>query len=293
MKPDCGQYKDSFSALIDKQLDLPNVSAVEEHLVDCQDCSEHLDQMRLLSRTLSNCLSDIDKGSIDIWMDVADKMPNLCELVQGEMSNFLDGELVLASQEGVRGHLKECNVCLKQFRDLNTTNRLIAEGMNLSSKTQIDLWPLIRTQLNEDCNVIENDLSAFVDQQMPTERHRIVTAHILECPRCSETVRSFSRLGTLMENLYKPPVLVGPELLGGVKSKLQVVPFTPKQQAKPSNRFPTILVASIAAGLGGIALLCFAMVATGRPQAVSCERVLIHTAFAQTPDSPEAAVYEH
>jgi anti-sigma factor RsiW len=293
MKSDCSHYKDSFSALIDKRLDLPDVSAVEEHLLDCADCTQHLAQLKLLCQTLSHSFSSAPGSAADsdIWSDVAGKLPNPCELVQADLSNFLDGELVSAAQEGVRGHLKECNNCLKQFRELNTTNRLIVEGLGLPPKTKVDLWPAVKTQLNDNCNVIENDLSAFIDQQMPTERHRNVTAHILECPRCGDTVRGFSRLGDLIEQQYGPGQTNGPDLIAGVRNKLRVVPFTPKEQVKPARRFPVFLVVSLLVGLFAIALLSMAVILHVHPHEISSEDVLINTAFAKTPQSPEAAVY--
>ncbi|PWT94882.1 MAG: hypothetical protein C5B53_12220 [Candidatus Melainabacteria bacterium] len=290
MNLDCAHHRECFSALIDQQLDSLNQGALEEHLCNCHDCSTRFADQKAIGQRLSDYFARTGESVPDLWNGLIDKLPAACELILTELSAFLDGELTSAAQEGVRVHLKDCQECLKQFRQLNTTNRLIVKALELP-ETRLDLWPNLKAQLNENCTLIKSELSAFIDQEMPMQRHRNITVHILECPTCSEAVRRFSGLGELITKAYLPQLSDNLNVLSGVRSHLKVVPFTPKEKPKAKAKLVYVLAALITVGLLVGAFALMAMIIGKESCQISAEAVLIQSDFKRPFDSAEAVVY--
>ena len=298
MKLDCLSYENKFSALIDKQLDWQNLNALEEHLADCPKCTDNLAEFKTFCHTLSNFLScdqqyKVVPTDIELWHSLQSNLPNVCELMRCEFSAFIDGELTKSAQEGIGKHLKDCINCFKEFKKLNATNSSIIQGMELAPQVNVDLWSSIKSQLNENCTLIESDLSAFSDQEMPAERQRNVTIHILECCHCRDTVSKFFKLADLLKKDYVPAVLPDMDLMSGIKSKLQVVPFRRKRQPKLiDNHYLAIALASLV-GLGLCAGLYIVALVSMPPPALTSEDFLIRTALAKVQAVPETILYEH
>jgi anti-sigma factor RsiW len=291
MSLECAHHQERFSALIDKQLARSDQGALEEHLCNCQDCSVKFARHKAVNHRLSKYFATSAAPVPDLWLELKDRLPRPCELILSELSAFLDGELTSAAQEGVRVHLKDCNDCLKQFRSLNTTNRLIVKALELPPRTRLDFWPALKAQLNENCTLIASELSAFVDQELPIKRHRDITVHILECPTCSETVRRFSGVGELITKGYVPNVPDQLNLIPGITGQLKVVPFQSKEQAKAKANRPRLFALAIAVGLLICTLLSIAVIMFGEAPLSSSEDVLIQADFGRAFDSAEAIVY--
>lgn len=293
MSMECAHHQASFAALLDKQLNMPEQGALEEHLCNCHDCATLFAEHKVLGQKLSHYFLQAGSELPDLWSGLEAKLPPACELIVAELSAFLDGELTRAAQEGVRVHLKDCQQCLAQFRVLNTTNRLIPRALELPAKTKIDLWPQLRAQLNENCTLIASELSAFIDQEMPMQRHRDITVHILECPSCSDTVRSFSGVGELITSGYQPLVPENLNLLPAVTRELKVVPFTAKDKPKEkAGRIPLIAVCA-ASGFLMLAMLCVLAFAYSARPLISAEDYLVRTSFGRPLGNAEEIVYAH
>lgn len=290
MNMDCAQHQQSFSALIDQQLDSLKQGALEEHLCNCPDCSNKFAEQKAIGQRLSEYFKALN-GVPDLWTGLKEKLPPTCELILLELSAFLDGELTSAAQEGVRVHLNDCQECIQYFRKLNTTNRLIVKALEFPEKSQLDLWPALRAQLNANCTLIKSELSAFIDQEMPMQRHRDITVHILECPTCSEAVRRFSGLGELIAKSYTPDAADTLNILSGVKSNIKVVPFTPREKPKSKAKLVYISAAVVTIGLLVGAFGLMAMVIGGEASLESAEAYLIRSEFRRPYDSAEAVVY--
>src|SRR5208283_3909395 len=136
------------------------------------------------------------------------------------------------AQEGVNIHLKECATCLESFKALNATNRLLVKGFELPAAQVVDLWSGVNARLNADCALIDNELSAYLDQEVVTLRHRAITKHLTDCQNCRDEFSHLSLVGDMIRESYKPDIPSDFNLWPGIKSKLAVVQFTPKSQPK-------------------------------------------------------------
>ncbi len=297
MDNSCTRYRTELSAFIDGQLDKEQHSEVQVHVGNCELCTSELDSLKSLTSFLASGLAVQEDIIPNIWTAIQNAMPSICELMRTELSAYLDGELTAAAQEGVNKHLKECPECLAEFKLLNATNRLLVKGLELPAGVKVDLWTLVKAQLNEDCALINTELSSYVDQEVPTLRHRSITAHLIDCPDCRIRFNGLSAVGDMIKDSYKPDLPENFDLWPGIKSKLQVVPFTGKQQASPKQRFGGQRVYLTAAAAVMIAVIGSLAFWFGTPQPVTADTVssegyLIESALKEPTDVAEAAVYE-
>lgn len=297
---ECLSIQEELSAHLDGQLTGSLKSRVEGHLENCSGCQTELDSLKQVQSFLSKAFSGEGANVPDIWEKMAGQVPSVCDVIQEDLSAYLDGELTVPAQEGVNKHLKECETCLSQFTELNATNRLLAKGLELPASAKVDIWSGVKSRLNADCALIDNELSAYLDQEVVTLRHREITKHLTDCPSCREEFGRISSIGELIRESYKPEIPENLDLWPGIKSKLTVVQFTPKNQSKEKSRGIGIdrrvyIGVACAAGfvaLFGMAALWLTGPADGGLKRVSSEEYMIESILLEPADKAENVIYE-
>lgn len=302
MGRECTRYETEMSAIEDGQVETSVKVEFEEHVGQCSECAEQLKSMKSLGTLLSSALSAENVEVPDIWALMQDKLPSVCEVMQEDLSAYLDGELTAVAQEGVKDHLKECENCMADFKRLNATNGLLAKGLELPETVSVDIWTAVKARLNEDCALISTELSSFVDQQVPQARHTAITAHLFECTNCRTQFDSMTRVGELIREAYQPDFPENFDLWPSIKSKLQVVQFIPKvqqQQAQPkqkplARRLYLIGAAAAIVGIIGSVAVWLTMPVNSGLTPVSSEAYLIESSMpgAAQPAAEEVVYYE-
>ncbi len=294
--PECLTIRDELSALIDGQVSGSLKSQIEDHLGGCESCRHELESLKQVQSFLAKAFSQSAEDTPDIWAKMAASVPSICDVIQEDLSAYLDGELTVPAQEGVNQHLKECQTCLGLFKDLNATNRLLVKGLELPASTTVDIWSGVKARLNADCALIDNELSAYLDQEVVTLRHRAITKHLTDCAGCQEEFAKISSIGELIRDSYKPVIPDDFDLWPGIKSKLQVVQFTPKAQPKTRGIDRRVYIgAACAAGfvaLFGLTALWLHSPGDSSLRRVSAEEYLIDSTLLEPADKAETIIYE-
>jgi anti-sigma factor RsiW len=302
----CAQYKEELSAYLDGQVASSLKAEVEDHVKTCDGCSHELENLKALSALLGKLAAvpeESDKEFVpDIWSKMAGSLPSVCEVIQEDLSAYLDGELTAPAQEGVKEHLKNCEECLGKFTALNQTNRLLAKALELPSDVVVDIWSQVKVRLSADCALIDNELSAYLDQEVVTLRHREITKHLTDCPNCQSEFARLTSVGDLIRNVYKPELPENFDLWPSIKSKLQVVQFTPKTQSQASVKGGKGLIDRryyVGAAVAAVFVMVFGLGAfwlnspeQSNVRQVSAEAYLIDSSLLQPADKAEAIVYE-
>jgi anti-sigma factor RsiW len=296
----CVRYRSDLSAFADGQLEAHVQAEVQSHVGNCELCSEELETLRALSQFLIDGFNPENLPMPDLWTRIEDSLPSACELVVVDLSAYLDNELPPAAQEGVNKHIKECLPCMSAFKDLNEATKTIAKGLELPASIKIDLWPAVKARLNEDCALIQSELSSYADQEVPTLRHRSVTKHLLDCQQCRENFDKISAVGEVIRDAYKPVIPDNFDLWPDVKRQLQVVPFTPKsgeQKQQSGGRFGGTRLYWATSAAAAVAIVGSLALWMGAPQLhavepVTSEAYLIESAMTQPAEIAEAVVYD-
>ncbi|MFA6212138.1 MAG: anti-sigma factor [Candidatus Obscuribacterales bacterium] len=296
----CDKYKDELSALLDNQVGSNLKSEIESHLEACAECTVEFESLKAVSKLLGKAFA-ADAEMPDIWSKIALDMPSVCDVIVDDLSAYLDGELTSPAQEGVNQHLKDCADCLAKFTALNQTNRLLAKGLELPSSLEVNLWSSIKERLSADCALIDNELSAYLDQEVVTLRHREITKHLTDCSNCQAEFGKLTNVGDIIRDSYKPNIPDDFDLWPSIKSKLQVVPFTPKTQTATSSKVKGVIDRRIyaLAAVAAVFVLVFGLGAfwlnspeQSNVRQVSAEGYLIDSSLLQPADKAEAVVYE-
>lgn len=301
MVESCEKYRIELSALLDEQLDKQLKSEVEGHLSSCTDCSQEMETLKSLCQLMAREMEPDNVEMPDLWAKMKDQVPTVCQVMDEDLSAYLDGELPAPAQEGVNAHLKECPDCLAKFKTLNSTNQFISKGLELPAEINVDLWPAVKSRLNEDCALIHTELSPYIDQEVATLRHRAITTHLVDCQGCRDEFNRLSSVGEAIREHYKPDIPEDFDLWPGIKSQLQVVQFTPRstnqqqQKAKPGMRRAYWMSAAAAVVLGIIGFGSFWLMSPGTSsiKTVSAEDYLIESALTEPAGSAEAVLYEY
>jgi len=295
----CSRCRTELSAYLDGELEKEFHQEVHSHLGNCELCSKELETLKSLGAFLSGGMTISEQDMPDIWSGIQESLPGVCEVMREDLSAYLDSELTPAAQEGVNKHLKECSDCLSEFKLLNSANQFLIKGLELPASVKVDLWPAVKARLNEDCALIASEISSYVDQEVPILRHRGITNHLMDCQDCRLQFHQISSVGEMIRDSYKPDLAENFDLWPQIKSKLQVVPFSPKKDvpsAKPM-RFSgqkVYLTAAAAVMIAIVGSLTFFFVSPqpAPAETVSSEGYLIESALMEPTDNAEAVVYE-
>jgi anti-sigma factor RsiW len=291
----CAEFKDDLSAYIDGQLDPDRQSQVDEHIGSCNKCSDEHQRLREVVRIFALSNLAASARCPDIWSQVQLRLPSVCEVVQEDFSAYLDGELIVPAKEGVSEHLQTCSDCHTRFQDLSRVNSLLSRGLTLSETVEIDIWSAVKSRLDEDCQLIRDELSCFYDREVTPQRHRAITAHLLECSDCRDQLALITQTGDLLRNSYQPDIDESFDLWPEIKAKMNTVQFGPREKRRKESVNRRILYAVAAVFVGGAVAgaTLFLGPGPGTLKPVTAEAYLIESALGEPADMAEAMVYEN
>lgn len=292
----CSDVIEDLSAYLDGELEPERQSSLSAHIASCFGCRAQHEGFKTLTLVLTRGSGLVQESAPDIWEGLAGKLPGVCECIQEDLSAYLDGELIVPAKEGVTAHMEQCNVCLAKFQDLSRVNSLLAKGLELPETVTVDIWSQVQSRLNDDCVLIRSELSAFVDREVATLRHRAITSHLLECPECKEDFVALAAAGDAIRRHYQPEFPDDFDLFAGIKAKMQVVPFEvrEKRKVKVSTRRLYAVAATVIAGvLAAIAVFISVHSASPAVTPMTAEAYLIDSSLGEPADVAEAVVYDH
>jgi anti-sigma factor RsiW len=296
----CSEFKEDLSSLVDGELEEHKQSLLSDHLAACAGCRGDHDRFKSVGSLLRKTAAQAANSAPDLWENLSAKLPAICQCVQDDLSAYLDGELIASAKEGVNLHLEKCSLCLKKFEQLTRVNGMLSKGLVLPDAIQVDVWAGVKARLNEDCLLIQSELSAFIDREVATLRHRAITTHLTECAECTRHFNELSQTGDVLRSSYQPPDAESINLWPGIVNRLDsnVRPFEPKEKEKrrpqPAARRLSAIAAAVVAGVvaSSAYLFYYQQQHTPHVQPVTAEAYLIDQSLGDPSDVAEAVVYD-
>ena len=118
--------------------------------------------------------------------------------IQNELSAYLDNELTPARQKKVEAHLRVCNECSEMLTAFRQNRQMIA---NLAHPVPSTLKASVMAKIHAE---FQDELSAYLDNELaPAMRERVET-HIHACNACTEMLTAFRQNRSLIRNLEQP-----------------------------------------------------------------------------------------
>ncbi|MDD3149909.1 MAG: zf-HC2 domain-containing protein [Candidatus Gastranaerophilales bacterium] len=137
----CQDIEKNLSAYIDDELNDNDKLFIEEHLKNCPNCQQQLNQ---LSQTISLCKNTLGKTTSNLSINYKEliEKSKICANIEEKLSPFLDGELSRQEIIEVTEHLMVCPHCRKEFYHLKQTcnclkNYFEKSIQNAPAKTEI------------------------------------------------------------------------------------------------------------------------------------------------------------
>ena len=151
--------------------------------------------------------------------------------IQKALSAYLDNALNAGMQERVETHLRSCQTCSDMLAAFQQ-NKMRIKGLVHPAP------PLKDKVLAEIHGQLQDELSAYLDNELvPAARERVET-HLHTCNECSEMLAAFQRNREQIKGLeHAAPASIHRAVMAEIR---QQTAETPVQKAPPTRRLPDI-----------------------------------------------------
>lgn len=142
-----------------------------------------------------------------------------CTNYQEELSALLDQELKSELGAEIESHLVECADCAERFETMKRLSTLISVD-SVKDLEIPDIWEGMKENVPSVCAVIEEDLSAYLDGELPPTAQKGVNNHLDECPACLDKFKHLNSTNQLLSKGLELPEGMEVDLWSSVKERL-------------------------------------------------------------------------
>ena len=186
------QIQDELSAYLDNELAPTVRKQVEAHLHTCDECSEMLSAFQTNRQRVAN----IEHPAPATLKDAV--MAKIHTQIQDELSAYLDNELAPTEHQRIETHLRSCDECSDILTAFQENRQKVADIVQPVPSTLKDtVMAKIHTQ-------IQDELSAYLDNELAHAEHQRIEAHLHVCRECSEMLSAFRENGEQIKTLEHP-----------------------------------------------------------------------------------------
>ncbi len=146
-------------------------------------------------------------------------MAELCTKYQDDLSALMDQELKGSEKSNLEEHLVGCEDCLSRFESLKSLSNFLANE-SVSPDAPDNFFASLSEKLPSVCTVIDEDLSAYLDGELPTHAQEGVKSHLAECDECLEKFKLLNSTNQLLSKGLELPKDIDVNIWDAVKSRL-------------------------------------------------------------------------
>ena len=173
------QVQDELSAYLDNELAPIVCKQVEAHLRSCDECSDMLAAFQENRQRVADTVQPVPSTLKDTVM------AKIHTQIQDELSAYLDNELAPAEHQRIEAHLHACNECSEMLSAFQENRQRVANIVQQVPSTLKDtVMAKIHTQ-------IQDELSAYLDNELAPAEHQRIEAHLHACSECSDILAAF------------------------------------------------------------------------------------------------------
>jgi anti-sigma factor RsiW len=147
-------------------------------------------------------------------------MDTACTRYRDELSAFCDGQLDAKIHADVQGHLNSCEFCSVELETLRRLTKFLGEQLQPGAVELPELWQGIQARMPSVCDVMREDLSAYLDGELPPAAQEGVNKHLKDCPECLESFTQLNATNRLLSKGLELPLSIKVDLWPAVKAQL-------------------------------------------------------------------------
>ena len=186
------RVQEELSAYLDNELTPAMREQVEAHLRACSECAEILSTFQNNRQMIANIAHPVPSTLKD------GVMAKIHTQLQEELSAYLDNELAPTARDRIEVHLHACSECAEILSTFQNNRQMIANIAHPVPSTLKDgVMAKIHTQFQEE-------LSAYLDNELAPAMHERMEAHLHSCGECSDMLAVFRQNRERVKTLEHP-----------------------------------------------------------------------------------------
>lgn len=147
-------------------------------------------------------------------------MDGSCNSYKTDLSALIDGQLDNKSQSDLHTHLDNCGPCSQELENLKGLHRFLGNELAAEKLPIPDIWGLVQSSMPSLCSLMQEDLSAYLDGELPPAAQEGVNRHLKECQDCLANFKLLNDTNRLLNKAFELPANIKVDLWPAVKAQL-------------------------------------------------------------------------
>lgn len=144
-----------------------------------------------------------------------------CEQISPLLSAYLDGELSKAERECVEWHLRECEACRSELRELEKTKQFALQLGEVQPPLSLRQRIMAKVEQEQECQTIRPLLGAYIDGELSSAQREKVELHIAMCNDCQKELEAERKVRQVLQTIpeVEPPVYLRARIYASIERK--------------------------------------------------------------------------
>jgi anti-sigma factor RsiW len=143
-----------------------------------------------------------------------------CTRHRSNFSALLDEEIEFNVKFDLQQHIGDCRECSGQLLKWREFQAFFEKCLHASIESVPDIWSELEGKLPTVCELVREEFSAYLDDELSASAQDGVRAHLNDCQACRKQFALLSKTNDLIAAKLKEPVESKVDLWGGIKSQM-------------------------------------------------------------------------
>jgi anti-sigma factor RsiW len=143
-----------------------------------------------------------------------------CTRHRSNFSALLDEEIEFNAKFDLQQHIGDCRECSGQLLKWREFQAFFEKCLHASIESVPDIWPELTTKLPAVCELVQEEFSAYLDDELSASAQDGVRAHLNDCQDCRKQFALLSKTNDLIAAKLKEPIESKVDLWSGIKSQM-------------------------------------------------------------------------
>jgi anti-sigma factor RsiW len=147
-------------------------------------------------------------------------MNSSCPNYREELSALADGQVDANAKAEVQAHLQGCESCSRELAKIKSLSRFLAQGVAQQNMPEPDIWERMKGNLPSLCDVMLDDLSAYLDGELSASAQEGVNRHLKECVNCLDAFKALNATNRIVAKSLELPPSMKVDIWPSIKARL-------------------------------------------------------------------------
>lgn len=151
--------------------------------------------------------------------------------IQNALSAYLDNELTVSMQKQVEAHLQSCQECADMLAAFQKNSDRIKGFVHPAPP----LKDMVMAKIHEE---LQNDVSAYLDNELSSDRQAGIETHLASCNECSDMLAAFQQNRARIKSLeHSAPSSIHTAVMVQIREQASEITV---EEPSSTRRFPDI-----------------------------------------------------